>query len=222
MERDWSKYCFKFTGSDFGEEPSIKTVYAPFIPNMKDKIIQDIKLIINILIDGTSSLIEFLPSLGGNWEKIDKELRSTYSFSKALAWNPFPEFSDEENRLLVDLVHAGEMGGILEITLKRFVKYVEKVQPTFPYSIKGYLATVGLLISCGVPIITALTETPIDKQFEDIKTKAIENVKAGGEITVAFGQQLTGDEYRMMLEAEYDGSLPEYLMQFDTEEVLKH
>jgi len=113
--------------------------------------------------------------------------------------------------MLIELIHCGELGGVLEIALDRAIVYLAKDIPT-PLSVKGYLHTVGLMLSCGVPILKAIKSVPIDIKYDLVKENAYVSIKEGNEFYTSFKGHITDEEYKSLHEAEYNGSLPEFLM----------
>jgi len=175
----------------------------------RQKIINEIELLSKSLSEG-KSVIDIIGKFDGNWDYIYKELQDGSIFSDCVKKHPFSELSVFDNTLLCELINCGELGGVLEITLNRFVKYMKDGKE--PYSVIGFLNTVGLMISCGVPILTAIRNCPIGKEYIDLKDKLYHSIIEGKSFHEPFIGILTDNEIQKLKESEYNGYLPEYLM----------
>lgn len=175
-----------------------------------NKLICELTNLSSALYDG-DCVVNIISQFDGNWKLILEDIKTGSTLSEAIKKHPFSELNEFENNMLIELIHCGELGGVLEITLDRAMNYIRNIPP-YPLSVKGYLHTVGLMLSCGVPILKAIKSVPIDVQFNDIKVGVYNSIKNGDEFYTSFKSYITDEEYKSLHEAEYNGSLPEFLI----------
>lgn len=176
----------------------------------KELLINQLTQLSKSLYDG-DYVLNIISKFNGNWEMIFACINKGYMVSDAIKIHPFLELTEFENSLLAELIHCGELGGIMEITIDRAIVYLKNAQP-YPLSVKGYLHTVGLMLSCGVPILKSIRSVPINVTHEYLKEQVYTSIKDGNEFYTVFKNYLTNEEYKGLQEAEYTGSLPEFLI----------
>jgi len=148
--------------------------YLPFLkPSVTIKDLVVFTRQFAVMIDAGLPLVQCLDILGNQHEnatfkKVLLEAKSTVesgtSFSEALSKHP-----KVFDRLFVNLVAAGELGGILDTILNRLAVYLEKAE-ALRRKVKGamvYPASVSV-VAAGVVIVMMLKVIPVfEKMFKD-------------------------------------------------------
>jgi type IV pilus assembly protein PilC len=156
------------------EKPKDISEYLPFLkPGIKTKELVIFTRQFATMIDAGLPLVQCLQILGDQqqnrtFKEIIKEVRSDVeqgsTFADALGKHPKPF-----DALYVNLVAAGEIGGILDTILNRLAVYLEKAD-ALARKVKGamvYPATV-LIVAIGVVVLLLTKVIPtFEKMFED-------------------------------------------------------
>jgi len=154
-------------------KPKDLSEYLPFLkPKVKEKNVVVFARIFSTMIGAGLPLIQCLDLLGQEeqnktFKEVIKTLKEDIEAGATLteALKKYPEIFDE---LFVNLVAAGESGGILDVILQRLSNYMEKAMK-LKSKVKGamtYPASV-LVISIGVVVLLLLKVIPVfQKMFE--------------------------------------------------------
>lgn len=174
-----------------------------------EQLLKDLKLVINVCSSGTG-LLAFLPSLGGNWVLIAKAIEEGLMFSEAIEKHPFPELTEYESKILIALTHAGEMGGVLETTLQRFIVFAERTEKD---PIIEYLRTLGTFLHCGIPVLQSIRSCPATSAIvAELQSVLHESIKLGNSFSECLGKFVTPENNAKIHEGEHTGALSEHLM----------
>ncbi len=115
------------------------------------------------------------------WRDIQTELQHGKTFSRSIKESEKLPLSSDEKDILYQFIHAGELGGVLEITLRRYISLFSK--EVIDENVI-FLKFLGTLISCGVPILTAIEHIPtFSLGFITIKSDIYQSVKEGNSIS---------------------------------------
>ena len=107
------------------------------------------------------------PTLKDILHDMGESVKSGNSFSESLA--NFPKTFDN---LYVNMVRAGEAGGVTEVVLTRLAEFMEKAQK-IKNKVKGAM-TYPLVILCAAIIITAVLMLTVIPKFEEIFADLLE------------------------------------------------
>ncbi|MFQ5506048.1 MAG: type II secretion system F family protein [Planctomycetota bacterium] len=156
------------------EKPKDVSEYLPFLkPGIKTKELVIFTRQFETMIDAGLPLVQCLQILGDQQENktfkeiirdVRKDVEQGSTFADALAKHPKPF-----DNLYVNLVAAGEIGGILDTILSRLAVYLEKAD-ALARKVKGamvYPATVSI-VAVGVVVLLLTKVIPtFEKMFED-------------------------------------------------------
>lgn len=108
------------------------------------------------------------PVLKGTIEALGESVQNGSTFSEALAQHP-----KIFNKLFVNMVKAGELGGVLEVVLNRLAEYQEKAQKLKSKIMAAMMyPSIVLLIAVGILVFLMLVIVPKFKtMFEDQGTE---------------------------------------------------
>ena len=129
------------------------------------KFLQDLKVIVAMLDVGVP-LLPTLKSISDgkdHWHEMYRLIGNGSSFYKAISCTktPIKGLTDRETRAFMYMVKAGELGGVLEVTLKRYLQecvkgYTNKNRWTL------FFRTFGMFLASGVPVLEAISNLPDD------------------------------------------------------------
>jgi len=146
-----------------------------------------------------------------HWKKVQSLLETDKSFFEAMSLVTIPGLSGESRKILLMLIQAGELAGVLDVTLRR---YVESELKKGQNDQANFFRFFGLMLSCGVPILTAIDNIPASNDLDKLKVELGKAVRSGNSIAeVIQRSKLFRDYIHVLISAgEQTGSLPEMLL----------
>jgi type II secretory pathway component PulF len=147
------------------------------------------------------------------WSDISRSVGEGARFAEALASNPFPSFPAEQQKLLGNMMLAGELGGLLNVVLSRFVRNYYLTTNDKMDEITELLQLLSLLIQSGVPILRAVSVLPTrSENLEAFKKKLHFAIHEGNSTYEPFLALLGKEQADQILAGEDIGAFPEALM----------
>lgn len=167
------------------------------------------------LLEG-KGILEALPPIetaypNANWTIIRQTIEQGNSLSDVLQQHPVVGLPPEEQRFLQTLVRAGEIGGLSEIAISRFVLHCHRKGREHS-ALGEFLYFIGFFISCGMGITPAVQIAPITTELRELQQQLLDTLRKGEEITPLFKNQLSEEQATLLSEAEQDGRLPDALL----------
>jgi len=143
------------------------------------------------------------------WQGIKEKVLGGETFSTALEQSPLP-MNEDNKKMLVLMVKAGELGGVMEITIRRFIDNMNGVSNHVMF-----LRMFGMLVSSGVPVLEAIKNIPAKHQsLIDLKKSLDIEIRNGGMLSYAMLQADVFPRFvvTMVEYGELTGSFPEMVL----------